>query len=245
LQTRAVVEGEYHTYFTGHETSGSTSDLVTWLDAETDVELRRYDQSEGKWIFPATAPVAFRDADIYIGSDDDGHLDLHADTVIDLNNSVQVADSGGTAITLTDSGSAGSSYSAVICQSKGQAGAANIVGAFRTDNLNNGKRWLWKHEYDTDDLIVSYDTGSCWVLARRYNRSADQWEYPKPVEFSGNVGFYGTAPVSQPAAPSDATTQDLSGSDAVDRTKLEADLNSCKTAINTLIDRLQTLGLLS
>lgn len=59
------------------------------------------------------------------------------------------------------------------------------------------------------------------------------------------LGFYGATPVNQPDTVSDATTQDLTGSDTVDQTKLEADLTSCKDAINAIIDRLQELGLVA
>jgi len=37
-----VVEGEYDTYYIGHVTDYTTSDLVFWLDYATDVELLRY-----------------------------------------------------------------------------------------------------------------------------------------------------------------------------------------------------------
>ncbi len=40
----------------------------------------------------------------------------------------------------------------------------------------------------------------------------------------------------------DAVTQDLSGLNTVDKIKLEADLTSCKNAINAIIDKLQSLG---
>ena len=43
----------------------------------------------------------------------------------------------------------------------------------------------------------------------------------------------------------DASTQDLTGANTVDKTKLEADLTSCKNAINTIIDRLQVLELIA
>jgi hypothetical protein len=59
------------------------------------------------------------------------------------------------------------------------------------------------------------------------------------------LGFYGVAPVDQPATVTDAATQDLTGSDTVDKTKLEADLTSCKNSINAIIDRLQELGLIA
>ena len=59
------------------------------------------------------------------------------------------------------------------------------------------------------------------------------------------LGFFNATPVDQPATVSDATTQDLTGSDSVDQTKLEADLTSCKDAINAVIDRLQELGLMA
>jgi hypothetical protein len=59
------------------------------------------------------------------------------------------------------------------------------------------------------------------------------------------LGFYGVAPVDQPSTISDATTQDLTGTDTIDKTKLEADLTSCKNGVNTIIDRLQELGLIA
>ena len=62
---------------------------------------------------------------------------------------------------------------------------------------------------------------------------------------SQKLGFYGVTPVDQPATVSDAATQDITGSDTVDKTKTEADLTSCKNAINAIIDRLQELGLIA
>jgi len=59
------------------------------------------------------------------------------------------------------------------------------------------------------------------------------------------LGFYGATPVDRPATVADAATQDLTGAGTVDQTKLEADLTSCKNAINAIIDRLQELGLIS
>jgi hypothetical protein len=59
------------------------------------------------------------------------------------------------------------------------------------------------------------------------------------------AGFYGKTPINQPNTVSDAVTQDLTGSDTIDRTKVEADLTSCKNAINAVIDRLQDLGLIA
>jgi hypothetical protein len=59
------------------------------------------------------------------------------------------------------------------------------------------------------------------------------------------LGFYNATPVDQRATVADAATQDLTGTDTVDKTKLEADLTSCKNAINAIIDRIQELGLMA
>lgn len=59
------------------------------------------------------------------------------------------------------------------------------------------------------------------------------------------LGFYGKTPVNQPDTVSDAATQSLVGGDTIDRAKTEADLTSCKNAINAIIDRLQELGLIA
>jgi len=59
------------------------------------------------------------------------------------------------------------------------------------------------------------------------------------------LGFYNATPVNQPDTVADASTQDLTGTDTIDQTKLEADLTSCKNAINAIIDRLQELGLIA
>lgn len=42
-----------------------------------------------------------------------------------------------------------------------------------------------------------------------------------------------------------AKQQYLTGTNTIDKTKLEADLTSCKNAINNIIDRLQELGLIA
>lgn len=49
---------------------------------------------------------------------------------------------------------------------------------------------------------------------------------------------------TQLAAVSDTTTQDLTGTDSIDQTKLESDLDNIIAAINLIIDRLQTMGIL-
>lgn len=59
------------------------------------------------------------------------------------------------------------------------------------------------------------------------------------------LAFYGTTPVNQPDTVSDASTQDLTGTDTIDQTKLESDLSGIVTAVNTVIDRLQELGLIA
>jgi hypothetical protein len=59
------------------------------------------------------------------------------------------------------------------------------------------------------------------------------------------LAFYNSTPVDKPDTVADAATQDLTGLDVVDKTKLEADLTSCKNTINALIDRLQELGLIA
>jgi hypothetical protein len=59
------------------------------------------------------------------------------------------------------------------------------------------------------------------------------------------LGFYNATPVNQPETVGDAATEDLTGGDTMDRVKTEADLASCKAAINAVIDRLQELGLIA
>ena len=59
------------------------------------------------------------------------------------------------------------------------------------------------------------------------------------------LGFYGLTPVDQPATVSDAATQGLTGTDTINKTKLQADLTSCKTATNAIISRLKELGLIA
>lgn len=59
------------------------------------------------------------------------------------------------------------------------------------------------------------------------------------------LGFYGATPVDRPATVADATTQDLTGTDTVDKTKLQSDLTGIVAAINAVIDRIQELGLMA
>jgi len=59
------------------------------------------------------------------------------------------------------------------------------------------------------------------------------------------LGFYGKTPVNQPITISDASTQTLTGVDTISVAKTEADLTSCKNAINAIINRLQELGLIA
>jgi len=50
---------------------------------------------------------------------------------------------------------------------------------------------------------------------------------------------------AQGAAVANATTQDVAGGDTVDEAKIEADLTSCKNAINAIISRLEAHGLIA
>lgn len=59
------------------------------------------------------------------------------------------------------------------------------------------------------------------------------------------IAFYGNSPIVQPSTVDEAETQDLTGTDTIDQTKLETDLTSCKDAINGIISRLQDLGLIA
>lgn len=59
------------------------------------------------------------------------------------------------------------------------------------------------------------------------------------------LAFWNATPAAQPATVADAATQSLTGTDLINRAKVEADLTSCKNAINAVIDRLQALGLIA
>lgn len=51
-------------------------------------------------------------------------------------------------------------------------------------------------------------------------------------------------PIATQSTVTDAETQDLTGVTTINQTLLEADLTSCKDAINTVIDRLQAVGII-
>jgi len=57
------------------------------------------------------------------------------------------------------------------------------------------------------------------------------------------VGLYGVTPVVCPDHIADAATQSLTGDDTVDKTKTQADLTSCKNAINAILVALENIGL--
>ena len=46
------------------------------------------------------------------------------------------------------------------------------------------------------------------------------------------------------ATVSDATTQDIAGTNTVDKSKVEADLASLKTTVNAIIERLKSAGII-
>ena len=58
------------------------------------------------------------------------------------------------------------------------------------------------------------------------------------------VGLYDATPVVRANHVTDAAVQVLDGSDTVDKTKLTADILSCKTAINAILVALENLGVL-
>lgn len=64
---------------------GETSDgVITWME---DEDYLKFDDAV---LMASTAPIYFRDTAIHIASLDDGHLDLTADTSIDLNSATGV-----------------------------------------------------------------------------------------------------------------------------------------------------------
>ena len=66
------------------------------------------------------------------------------------------------------------------------------------------------------------------------------------VDTSTNYKVAGTQVVgAQGVAVADAAVQDVAGGDTVDETKVEADLLSCKNAINAIIARLEAHGLIA
>ena len=59
------------------------------------------------------------------------------------------------------------------------------------------------------------------------------------------LGFWGKVPVVQPATISDASSSsNIAGTDTVNRTQVQDGLDSHKTAINAIIDFLQSIGLM-
>jgi len=69
----------------------------------------------------------------------------------------------------------------------------------------------------------------------------------KTRELSANKFIVGTSqtPITTQTTIADASVQDLTGADTVDKTKVTADILSCKTAINLIIVRLKAFGLIA
>ncbi len=58
------------------------------------------------------------------------------------------------------------------------------------------------------------------------------------------LAFYGTTPVDKPETISDVSSGSVSGADTVSLSTIQTQFSNYATAINTLIDRLQELGLI-
>ncbi len=71
---------------------------------------------------------------------------------------------------------------------------------------------------------------------------AEGWTFAAAVQFSGNVGFYGTTPIAQPANITAATTGHALNATFSD-TQVEAALNALGTKINQVLTTLDNLGL--
>lgn len=116
-----------------------------------------------------------------------------------------------------------------------------------------GVDWILKFDGETNDGIITWMEDEDYfkfsddiMLTGGENIILDTTTGTKiGTATSQLLGFYNATPVNQPDTVSDAATQDLTGTDTVDKTKLEADLTSCKNTINTVIDRLQELGLIA
>lgn len=72
--------------------------------------------------------------------------------------------------------------------------------------------------------------------------SALNWVYTGTVQFNGNVGFFGTTPVVQPAHVTDAETAHALNATFSD-TEVEAALDALGSKINEVLVVIETLGL--
>lgn len=157
------------------------------------------------------------------------------------------AGAGGT-LTLKagDAGTAGSLASATAASVSIAGGAArkHAAGA----GVSGGNILLDGGAGDGSDdgnIVIGNSRGNLYIKDGKNIRLDTTTGTKIGTATTQKIGFFNATPVDQPDTVSDAATQDLTGTDTVDQTKLEADLTSCKNAINTLIDRLQELGLIA
>ncbi len=120
--------------------------------------------------------------------------------------------------------------------------AATLVGKTLGSTTNALSRYGIVVDASADDININVDVN----IADAKNIILDTITGTKiGTAITQLLGFYNATPVDQPDTVADAATQDLTGADSVDQTKLEADLTSCKNAINLIVDRLQELGLIA
>lgn len=87
-------------------------------------------------------------------------------------------------------------------------------------------RETWEFEDPTEGVSASMQIGSIGTTQKLYNNKSTNWVGAQ--QFIGAVGFYGKAPIAQPAGVADAT-----------------DAATAITQLNALISRIEALGLIA
>ena len=135
--------------------------------------------TSGDITLATTYKVIFRDAAIYINSTDDGHLDLVADTSIDIN-ALLVTTSGivGKITTVTDTYSILSTDGTVVCN-KLTAFAVTLPTAvagqkFNIKNINTGIVTVYGAGSDLIDDVLTIDLEQ-WECVTLQCYAANKW----------------------------------------------------------------------
>ena len=119
------------------------------------------------------------------------------------------------------------------------AAASAAFRAYQTADAN--PRWMVTGAGD-----VWWGDGTAAQDTHVYRTGAGVLRINETLNCNTSLQVAGTKVLgAQGAAVADAAVQDIAGANTVDENKVEADLLSCKTAINLIIARLEAHGIIA
>ena len=127
------------------------------------LEFMKIDESARALLIANTGSLQFRDSAIHIASADDGHLDLTADTSIDLNGDVVVGSAAGSGNNVTFYGAGAAAHVGLVWDADGETEGVLYGGAddhgvdFKFFGETSGKFVEWDMSRDTLEVAGQLD----------------------------------------------------------------------------------------